>query len=247
MQAEAEAAGKLEAAGKMEAEAAAAAAAPVYESLTDGEILVNIEGEGKLGIVFEVAICIQTDEFCIEIDEFCIENDDFNANVQRNSTPPQILRVSPGGLAGGHPALTGGVLLHSVQGQSIVGLSYTEVLDLIKAAGRPLRLTFVEAPAVAVADESSDDEDAEALRQMNAMVAQAPAAAPDGATAPAAARRGGATAGSEEEEQEEEGEDDEEMDDDLREEYIMGIMSNCQSCLDPISGERMLVADLSYV
>ena len=26
----------------------------------------------------------------------------------------------------------------------------------------------------------------------------------------------------------------------LREEYVMGIMSNCQSCLDPISGERVV-------
>ena len=48
-----------------------------------------------------------------------------------------------------------------------------------------------------------------------------------------------------EEDSEEEG-DDEDDDEENKESYIMGIMSNCQSCLDPISGERLLVADLSY-
>ena len=49
--------------------------------------MLEIEGEGKLGIVFE-----------------------------RNSSPPQITRISADGLAGGHPQLRPGLLLHSVQG-----------------------------------------------------------------------------------------------------------------------------------
>ena len=32
----------------------------------------------------------------------------------------------------------------------------------------------------------------------------------------------------------------------VREEYLMDLFTNCQTCLDPISGEKLLVADLSY-
>lgn len=32
----------------------------------------------------------------------------------------------------------------------------------------------------------------------------------------------------------------------IREEYLMDLFTNCQTCLDPISGEKLLVADLSY-
>ena len=45
---------------------------------------------------------------------------------------------------------------------------------------------------------------------------------------------------------EDESSEEEETMEDLKEGYIMDIMSNCQSCLDPVSGERLLVADLSY-
>ena len=32
----------------------------------------------------------------------------------------------------------------------------------------------------------------------------------------------------------------------VREDYLMDLFTNCQTCLDPISGEKLLVADLSY-
>ena len=122
--------------------------------------------------------------------------------------------------------------------QSIAGLDYTAIIGMIKDAGRPLRLTFLDPEQGAEQPEEEDDDDAEeaAMRaEMNAMV-QAQAAQP---TEPAAAEPAAGGGGEEAEEE------DEEMED-MREEYVMGIMSNCQSCLDPISGERMLVADLSY-
>ena len=42
---------------------------------------------------------------------------------------------------------------------------------------------------------------------------------------------------------------EEEMEDEMsavREDYLMDLFTNCQTCLDPISGEKLLVADLSY-
>ena len=30
----------------------------------------------------------------------------------------------------------------------------------------------------------------------------------------------------------------------VREDYLMDLFTNCQTCLDPISGEKLLVADL---
>ena len=42
---------------------------------------------------------------------------------------------------------------------------------------------------------------------------------------------------------------DEELEEEMagiREEYLMDLFTNCQTCLDPISGEKLLVADLSY-
>jgi stage III sporulation protein SpoIIIAA len=38
---------------------------------------------------------------------------------------------------------------------------------------------------------------------------------------------------------------EEEMEE-LREEYLSDLFTNCQKCMDPISGEELLVADLSY-
>jgi hypothetical protein len=40
--------------------------------------------------------------------------------------------------------------------------------------------------------------------------------------------------------------DEEDAMESIREEYLMDLFTNCQTCLDPISGEKLLVADLSY-
>jgi hypothetical protein len=151
---------------------------------------------------------------------------------ERDSAPPKIVRISPDGLAAQKPELRGGLQLQSVQGTAIAGLQYAEILDAIKRPrklGHALSLTFIDPEQTASAPPKpasgdtleGDAEEARLKAEMNSMVA---------------------ATGAEEEEQEEL---DEEMEE-LREEYVMGIMSNCQSCLDPISGERLLVADLSY-
>ena len=199
---------------EQEAKAQTAAQAPTPAALdassaSDREIVVNFEKEGKLGIRFD-----------------------------RNSAPFRIAVVSADGLAAAHKELVAGIALHSVQGNPVAALSYEEVLDTIKTAGRPLRLSFIapESRANSDDDDDSDDAEEEALRrQMNEMVQQRQQQEADRASTDAPGMPGEAS-----------DEMDEEAMEDLREDYIMGIMSNCQSCLDPISGERMLVADLSY-
>ena len=73
--------------------------------------------------------------------------------------------MSSDGLAAGHGELVVGIALHSVQGKPVAGLSYTEVLDTIKTAGRPLRLSFIADDSGNSQDDDSDDEEEEARRR----------------------------------------------------------------------------------
>eukprot|EP01052_Picozoa_sp_SAG31_P028332 SAG31_NODE_2725_length_5186_cov_4.147435_8_plen_280_part_00 len=66
-------------------------------------------------------------------------------------TPLVIGQIGADGLAAQNPALVPGLVLRTVQGQSIAGLSYAETMEKMrdaKKAGRPLRLTFTTSTQV---------------------------------------------------------------------------------------------------
>ena len=65
--------------------------------------------------------------------------------------PPEIKAITAGGLAArlGEARLRPGLVLAAVQGVSVAGQPFAQALQRLKEASRPLRLTFVDAIAVA--------------------------------------------------------------------------------------------------
>ena len=63
----------------------------------------------------------------------------------KDVSPLVIGKIDPSGLAGQNPQLVPGLVLRTVQGQSVTGFSYGQTMEMMKAAGRPLRLTFTTA------------------------------------------------------------------------------------------------------
>ena len=81
-----------------------------------------IDGEGKLGISFDVV---------------------WDEDTQEESEDLMISGITPGSLASVQaPQLTVGLVLLSIQGESVSGTSADVVLDLLRRSGRPLRLGF---------------------------------------------------------------------------------------------------------
>ena len=78
-----------------------------------GSLDVRFEGPGKLGIVFPKGV-----------------------------SPLTVSRIQPTGLAAAKPELQPGMALTAVQGRSVIGLPYADTMEEIKAAGRPLTLSF---------------------------------------------------------------------------------------------------------
>ena len=60
------------------------------------------------------------------------------------SACPSIKAIAADGLAAQLPQLRAGLVLHTVQGQAVVGLPFNDCLALIGAASRPTTLTFLE-------------------------------------------------------------------------------------------------------
>ena len=58
----------------------------------------------------------------------------------------EIKSVRPGTQAQQHPQLREGLILEKVAGSPVAGVEYQQVLSMIKAGGRPLCLSFREAP-----------------------------------------------------------------------------------------------------
>ena len=85
-----------------------------------------------------------------------------------------VLNVKPDGAAGQQPALRPGLRLKTVQGQDVSSAAYSQVIDLIKAGGRPLTLKF-DLPAAAMAP--SAPAPAQALPSAQAPVSPVPAPA----------------------------------------------------------------------
>jgi hypothetical protein len=85
----------------------------VTSAITDAEILAKFSGPGSLGLKL--------------------------AAVEGQV---QLLAVNPGTQAERHPQLRPGLVLTTVAGQSVRGLSYTDVLGMVKCASRPLTLGF---------------------------------------------------------------------------------------------------------
>ena len=90
-----------------------------YNDDSDAEDLlawkdVVFSGKGKLGVVFPTG-----------------------------AVPLVIARIQKQGLAATMPELQPGMQLAAVQGEAVAALSYPEIIDLIKAAGRPLTLSFL--------------------------------------------------------------------------------------------------------
>ena len=89
------------------------------------EVVAVIDGEGKLGISFDVV---------------------WDEDAQEESEDLMISGITPGSLASIQaPQLTEGLVLLSIQGESISGTSADDVLDLLRRSGRPLRLGFASA------------------------------------------------------------------------------------------------------
>jgi hypothetical protein len=84
-----------------------------------------IDGDGKLGISFDVV---------------------WDEDTQEESEDLMIAGITPGSLASAQaPQLTEGLVLVSIQGESVSGTLADDVLDLLRQSGRPLRLGFAAA------------------------------------------------------------------------------------------------------
>ena len=81
---------------------------------------VVFSGDGKLGLVFRTGV-----------------------------VPLVVARIQNKGLAANMPEVQPGMALTAVQGSGLMGLSYAEILDRIKIAGRPLSLSFTQSEPVA--------------------------------------------------------------------------------------------------
>ena len=81
---------------------------------------VVFSGDGKLGLVFRTGV-----------------------------VPLVVARIQNIGLAANMPEVQPGMALTAVQGSGLMGLSYAEILDRIKIAGRPLSLSFTQSEPVA--------------------------------------------------------------------------------------------------
>ena len=92
---------------------------------TTEDVVAVIDGEGKLGISFDVV---------------------WDEDAQEESEDLMISGITPGSLASVQaPQLTEGLVLLSIQGESVSGTSADDVLDLLRRSGRPLRLGFAAA------------------------------------------------------------------------------------------------------
>eukprot|EP01051_Picozoa_sp_SAG22_P008763 SAG22_NODE_688_length_7907_cov_7.557505_6_plen_1038_part_00 len=85
-----------------------------------------------------------------------------------NFSFPIVESIAPGGLAADHPELEPGLLLASVAGHDVVGLSQAEAFEFASKAGRPLTLEFLRVPwhkppAVPPGAREGDDEAAAAV------------------------------------------------------------------------------------
>jgi hypothetical protein len=89
------------------------------------KIVAVIDGDGKLGISFDVV---------------------WDEDTQEESEDLMIAGITPGSLASAQaPQLTEGLVLVSIQGESVSGTLADDVLDLLRQSGRPLRLGFAAA------------------------------------------------------------------------------------------------------
>jgi hypothetical protein len=66
----------------------------------------------------------------------------------KDVVPLVIGKIAPDGLAAENPQLCEGLALKTVQGQSVGQLSYATTMNMMKQAGRPLRLSFSARPPV---------------------------------------------------------------------------------------------------
>ena len=65
----------------------------------------------------------------------------FTPNKQTGNT--EVLAVNPGTQAERHRELRAGLILKTVGGAGVMGRPYAETLGMLKAAGRPVTLTFL--------------------------------------------------------------------------------------------------------
>jgi hypothetical protein len=90
----------------------------------------------------------------------------------------EVLAINPGTQATNHPELQPGLILREVSGELVAGMSYKQVLGLLKAAGRPVRLVFEHGGSVeraSLLEQIEDEQQLTALEKETEAISQAEA------------------------------------------------------------------------